>query len=148
MSTAAPLAAPGALPLATTAPPAASAPFLDPAAQLWVLVVAGLALLYMAVGIGANDCANNFATAYGSGAIGFRRCVALAALMEGAGAALLGARVGETFRKGIADPAAVSGAGDRNDGFYLYAGMTATLVCLGCKIIVGFGVHFARKKSL
>ena len=36
----------------------------SPDDHFWVVVIAGFCMFYMAWGIGANDCANNFATAW------------------------------------------------------------------------------------
>ncbi len=67
---------------------------------LWL--AAGLAL-YMAWAIGANDVANAMGTSVGSRALSIRQAVVLAAVLELAGAFLVGGHVTETVRKGILD---------------------------------------------
>ena len=71
------------------------------------LLLLGLARvfgLYMAWSIGANDVANAMGTSVGSGALTLRRAVLIAAVMELAGAVLLGSHVTQTVRNGLFDP--------------------------------------------
>lgn len=92
--------------------------------HFWLVIVAGLCMFYMAWGIGANDCANNFGTSWGSGALTLRSCLGIAAVCEFSGAVLLGSDVAKTFRKGIANIKLYKG----DDGRILvYCGMTAVL---------------------
>jgi sodium-dependent phosphate transporter len=70
---------------------------------LWTLGVGGVFAFFAAFGIGANDVANAYATAIGSGAMTFRMAVASAAVFEFSGAILMGSHVTKTIRKGIAD---------------------------------------------
>jgi len=58
---------------------------------------------YMAWNIGANDVANAMGTSVGSGALTLRRAVLAAAVLEFAGAYLVGMHVTDTVRKGIID---------------------------------------------
>ncbi len=58
----------------------------------------------MAWNIGANDVANAMGTSVGSKALSLRRAVLLAAILEFAGAYLIGSEVSETIQKGIIDP--------------------------------------------
>lgn len=60
--------------------------------------------LYMAWNIGANDVANAMGTSVGSKALSLRRAVLLAAILEFAGASLIGSNVSETIQKGLVDP--------------------------------------------
>mmetsp|Transcript_27504 Transcript_27504/g.107700 ORF Transcript_27504/g.107700 Transcript_27504/m.107700 type:complete len:655 (-) Transcript_27504:2414-4378(-) len=76
-----------------------SIPTVD--AYVWIVVLAGLVSFVMAWGIGANDVANAFATSVGSGAITLFWACVIAAVMESAGALLLGARVTSTVRSKI-----------------------------------------------
>jgi phosphate/sulfate permease len=67
----------------------------------------GLAVVfgfYMAWNIGANDVANAMGTSVGSGALTLKRAVIFAAVLEFAGAFLVGSHVSETVRKGIVSP--------------------------------------------
>lgn len=59
--------------------------------------------LYMAWNIGANDVANAMGTSVGSGALTLKAAVIIAAVMEFAGAFLVGPHVTETMRSGIID---------------------------------------------
>ncbi len=58
----------------------------------------------MARNIGANDVANAMGTSVGSGALTLKKAILVAALMEFAGAFLVGSHVTNTVRKGIIDP--------------------------------------------
>ena len=70
---------------------------------LWIVIIGGLFAFFAAMGIGANDVANAYATAVGSKALTMRQAVSLAAICETSGAILMGSHVSETIRKGIAD---------------------------------------------
>lgn len=70
---------------------------------LWILVTGGVFSFFAAMGIGANDAANAFATSIGSKALTIKQAVFLAAIFETAGAILMGSHVTDTIRKGIAD---------------------------------------------
>ena len=70
---------------------------------LWIVIVGGLFGFFAAMGIGANDVANAFATSVGSRALKVRDAVIIALFCEAGGAILLGSHVTDTIRKGIAD---------------------------------------------
>ncbi len=80
----------------------------------------------MAWNIGANDVANAMGTSVGSGALTLKWAIVVAAIMEFAGAFLVGSHVTNTVRKGIIDP--VVFIGDPNS--YIY-GMIAALLAAG-----------------
>jgi sodium-dependent phosphate transporter len=67
---------------------------------VWLGVIFGFKAAF---GIGANDVANAFATSVGSKALTIKQAVVIAAVFEFLGAFLLGSRVTDTVRKGIAD---------------------------------------------
>ena len=69
----------------------------------WILITGGIFSFFAAMGIGANDAANAFATSVGSKALTIKQAVLLAAIFETAGAVLMGSHVTNTIRKGIAD---------------------------------------------
>jgi sodium-dependent phosphate transporter len=69
----------------------------------WIIVAGGFFAFFAAMGIGANDAANAFATSVGSKALTIKQAVVLAAIFETAGAILMGNHVTDTIRKGIAD---------------------------------------------
>lgn len=69
----------------------------------WIVAVGGIFAFFAAMGIGANDAANAFATSVGSKALTIKQAVVLAAIFETAGAILMGNHVTDTIRKGIAD---------------------------------------------
>ena len=70
---------------------------------LWIVIIGGIFSFFAAMGIGANDVANAFATSVGSKALTIKQAVFLAAIFETAGAVLMGNHVVDTIRKGIAD---------------------------------------------
>ncbi len=70
---------------------------------LWTVIAGGIYSFFAAMGIGANDAANAFASSVGSKALTIKQVVVLAAIFETAGAVLMGSHVAETIRKGIAD---------------------------------------------
>jgi len=80
----------------------------------------------MAWNIGANDVANAMGTSVGSGALTLKWAILVAALMEFAGAFLVGSHVTNTVRKGIIEPAIFTA--DPNS--YIY-GMIAALLAAG-----------------
>jgi PiT family inorganic phosphate transporter len=80
----------------------------------------------MAWNIGANDVANAMGTSVGSGALTLKQAILVAAVMEFAGAFLVGSHVTNTVRKGIIDP--VIFTSDPNS--YIY-GMIAALLAAG-----------------
>lgn len=70
---------------------------------LWIVIVGGIFSFFAAAGIGANDTANAFSTSIGSKSLTLKQAVILASIFETSGALLMGSRVSETIRKGIAD---------------------------------------------
>lgn len=71
-----------------------------------LMILALIFGFYMAWNIGANDVANAMGTSVGSGALTVAQAVLIAAIMELAGAVLVGSHVTNTVRKGIFDPTA------------------------------------------
>lgn len=69
-----------------------------------LVVLAGVAGLFMAWAIGANDVANAMGTSVGSGALKHNQAVILAGILEFCGAFLVGAHVTETIRSKIIEP--------------------------------------------
>jgi len=72
---------------------------------VYFLIAAGLAGLYMAFNIGANDTANSMASAVGARALTLRQAVVVAGVLEFTGAYFVGAHVTQTIRKGVISPA-------------------------------------------
>jgi solute carrier family 20 (sodium-dependent phosphate transporter) len=70
---------------------------------LWIVIVGGIFGFFAAMGIGANDVANAFATSVGSKALRIKDAIIIALFCEAGGAILLGSHVVDTIRKGIAD---------------------------------------------
>ncbi len=128
-----------------------------------ILIVLALVIsFYMAWNIGANDVANAMGTSVGSGALTLKWAILVAALMEFAGAFLVGSHVTNTVRKGIIDP--VVFIGDPNS--YIY-GMMAALLAAGAWLniasykgwpvstthsivgsVLGFGIVFSGFSSI
>ena len=69
----------------------------------WIIVTGGIFAFFAAMGIGANDVANAFATSVGSKSLTMKQAVFLAVVFETSGAVLMGSHVTNTIRKGIAD---------------------------------------------
>ena len=67
----------------------------------WIFVCGILFAFYNAWGIGANDCANSFATSVGAKVLSLRQAVVIAAIFEFGGAVLMGSHVTDTVRKSI-----------------------------------------------
>ncbi len=128
-----------------------------------ILIILALVIsFYMAWNIGANDVANAMGTSVGSGALTLKQAIIVAAIMEFAGAFLVGSHVTDTVRKGIIDP--VIFAGDPNS--YIY-GMIAALLAAGTWLniasykgwpvstthsivgaVLGFGIIFSGFSSI
>ena len=128
-----------------------------------ILIILALVIsFYMAWNIGANDVANAMGTSVGSGALTLKWAIVVAALMEFAGAFLVGSHVTNTVRKGIIDP--VVFIGDPNS--YIY-GMIAALLAAGAWLniasykgwpvstthaivgsVLGFGLVFSGLSSI
>ena len=70
---------------------------------LWIIVTGGIFSFIAAMGIGANDVANAYATSVGSKSLTIKQAVILATIFESSGAILMGSHVTKTIRKGIAD---------------------------------------------
>tara|TARA_Y100001936_G_C16053439_1_gene659345 strand:+ start:260 stop:1792 length:1533 start_codon:yes stop_codon:yes gene_type:complete len=75
----------------------------DVSEYLWVVIFGGFIALYNAWGIGANDCANSFATSVGAKVLTLKKAVYVAAVFEFSGALLMGSHVTDTIRKKIVD---------------------------------------------
>ena len=70
---------------------------------LWLVIFGGFIAFYNAWGIGANDCANSFATSVGAKVLTLKKAVYVAAVFEFSGALLMGSHVTDTIRKKIVD---------------------------------------------
>ncbi len=96
-----------------------------------LLVLAAALALYMAWAIGANDVANAMGTSVGSGALTLRQAILVAAVLEFAGAFLVGGHVTDTIRKGIVDPTPFVGS----EHLFAY-GMLAALASAGTWLMI------------
>ncbi|MED6295025.1 hypothetical protein CHARACLAT_027180 [Characodon lateralis] len=77
---------------------------------MWLLIVGFIIAFVLAFSVGANDVANSFGTAVGSGVVTLRQACILATVFETLGSVLLGAKVSETIRKGIIDVGMYNGS--------------------------------------
>ena len=75
----------------------------DVSEYLWLVIFGGFIAFYNAWGIGANDCANSFATSVGAKVLTLKKAVYVAAVFEFSGALLMGSHVTDTIRKKIVD---------------------------------------------
>mmetsp|Transcript_72628 Transcript_72628/g.187338 ORF Transcript_72628/g.187338 Transcript_72628/m.187338 type:complete len:499 (+) Transcript_72628:113-1609(+) len=105
----------------------------NPADLTWVLVIAALCMLYMAWGIGANDVANSFATAFGANCLTIHQACVIAAVCELGGSVLLGGSVSDTIRKGMMDIKLYAGDEGR---VIIMAGMTSVLLAAATWLLV------------
>lgn len=69
----------------------------------WIFALTVIFAFLTAVGIGANDMANSFATTVGSRALTLGQVVIVASICEFSGAVLLGSGVTSTIKSGVAD---------------------------------------------
>jgi solute carrier family 20 (sodium-dependent phosphate transporter) len=69
----------------------------------WIFVCGLIFAFYNAWGIGANDCANSFATSVGAKVLTIKQAVLVAAIFEFSGAVFMGSHVTSTVRKKIVD---------------------------------------------
>ena len=69
----------------------------------WIFVCGIIFAFYNAWGIGANDCANSFATSVGAKVLTLKQAVLIAAIFEFSGAVFMGSHVTSTVRKKIVD---------------------------------------------
>ncbi|XP_030226958.1 sodium-dependent phosphate transporter 2 isoform X1 [Gadus morhua] len=76
---------------------------MDMEPYLWMVILGFIIAFILAFSVGANDVANSFGTAVGSGVVTLKQACILASIFETLGSMLLGAKVGETIRKGIID---------------------------------------------
>jgi PiT family inorganic phosphate transporter len=96
-----------------------------------LLIMACVFGFFMAWGVGANDVANAMGTSVGSRALTVKQAIIIAMIFEFAGAYLAGGEVTSTIRKGILDPAAISGSPE-----LLVYGMTAALLAAGTWLLI------------
>ena len=67
----------------------------------WIFVCGLIFAFYNSWGIGANDCANSFATSVGSKVLTLKQAIIIASIFEFSGAVLMGSHVTDTVRKKI-----------------------------------------------
>jgi len=96
-----------------------------------IVILACVFGFFMAWGVGANDVANAMGTSVGSRALTLKQAIIIAILFEFAGAYLAGGAVTATIRKGIIDPALLSGSPE-----LLVYGMLASLLAAGLWLLI------------
>ncbi|MDI3324617.1 inorganic phosphate transporter [Pontibacterium granulatum] len=100
-----------------------------------IVILACIFGFFMAWGVGANDVANAMGTSVGSKALTLKQAIIIAIVFEFAGAYLAGGAVTATIRKGIIDPALLSGTPE-----LLVFGMMAALLAAGTWLLIA--THF------
>lgn len=70
---------------------------------LWIVIFGAGISFFTSWGIGANDCANSFATAVGAKVISLKKALIIAGIFEFLGAFLMGSHVTDTVRKKIVE---------------------------------------------
>ncbi|MEH6586816.1 MAG: inorganic phosphate transporter [Halioglobus sp.] len=95
------------------------------------LIMACLFGFFMAWGIGANDVANAMGTSVGSGALTIKQAILIAMIFEFLGAYLAGGEVTSTIRKGIIDPAIMTGQPQ-----LMVYGMMSALLAAGTWLLI------------
>jgi len=95
------------------------------------LIMACLFGFFMAWGIGANDVANAMGTSVGSGALTIKQAILIAMIFEFLGAYLAGGEVTSTIRKGIIDPAILTGQPQ-----LMVYGMMSALLAAGTWLLI------------
>ncbi len=96
-----------------------------------MLLIAGGAGFFMALGVGANDVANAMGTSVGARALTVKQAVLIAIVFEFAGAYLAGGEVTATIRKGIIDAEVFN-----QTPHYLIYGMLSALLAAGIWLVV------------
>ncbi|MGY8868945.1 MAG: inorganic phosphate transporter [Pseudomonadales bacterium] len=96
-----------------------------------IIILACVFGFFMAWGVGANDVANAMGTSVGSKALTLKQAILIAILFEFAGAYLAGGAVTATIRKGIIDPALLSGTPE-----LLVFGMLSALLAAGIWLLI------------
>jgi PiT family inorganic phosphate transporter len=96
-----------------------------------LLILACVFGFFMAWGVGANDVANAMGTSVGSRALTVKQAIIIAMIFEFAGAYLAGGEVTSTIRKGIIDPALLSGSPE-----VLIFGMLSALLAAGIWLLI------------
>jgi PiT family inorganic phosphate transporter len=96
-----------------------------------LLILACVFGFFMAWGVGANDVANAMGTSVGSRALTVKQAIIIAMIFEFAGAYLAGGEVTSTIRKGIIDPALLSGSPE-----VLIFGMLSALLAAGVWLLI------------
>ncbi|MDR1256100.1 MAG: inorganic phosphate transporter [Puniceicoccales bacterium] len=95
-----------------------------------ILILAIMGALFMAFNNGANDVANAFAAAVGSKAIKLKHALVIAAILNLAGAVLLGGNVSSTLIEGVIN------VGTFHDMQSYVVGMISCLIAAGCFVLL------------
>lgn len=96
-----------------------------------IVILACIFGFFMAWGVGANDVANAMGTSVGSKALTLKQAIMIAIVFEFMGAYLAGGAVTATIRKGIIDPALLSGTPE-----LLVFGMMSALLAAGIWLLI------------
>ena len=89
----------------------------------WIFVCGLIFAFYNSWGIGANDCANSFATSVGSKVLTLKQATIIAAIFEFSGAVLMGSHVTSAVRKKIVETEIF----ESNPGALMYGMLCADL---------------------
>jgi sodium-dependent phosphate transporter len=115
---------------------------------LWMPIVAGFAMFYMAWGIGANDVANAFATSFGAKSITLKQAILVATFCEFLGAFALGSEVSATIRKGIVSIDSFGAAASPDSPEAIDGRLTIMCGMMSSLMASAIWLHMASKMAL
>jgi len=87
-------------------------------ANLWLLILGFVVAFALAFAVGANDCANSFGTAVGSGVMSFKTACIIGAICETSGAIFLSSNTIKTVTTGVINVEEYQSVYNETTGFW------------------------------